>query len=618
MARPLTTASPAGPSPNCRTAFLKDILPAHTVPPAQAAALRARWLAAHGLALPTEVPFYLVVSQVQEDPDGMGTLVPGCCVLAAMGLVSGPQGGDAARRSAVSALLRALAGSACQVWGPGGLRLAAADQGQEGGGAGGELEYNPEWAPASALPGGAAAGSVPQGALPSATVRPAVVASSASGAGDGVLLLNMQPRRTEQSSGAGSAAAGGSGSIPAQQEWGVQDDHRVGGSSSGAEAREDGSGRAGTDCSADLLDPAHSGRGLAGGSADSNGPSHDWAPAGSSGATAGSSDGAQRAKRVSQVRPEALVALKAFLVRRQQELEENGGGGGGGGVGDQQGGGMAGAGAGAWRPAPAGRRGRLLLPSQGTGAGQQGAEARPPAAAPAGIRRPPLFAPNGGPANAAAAAPAGKKPAAGAAKGSAGGGAGKKVCGPATAGGKRAAGEGPGGTCGAAAAGPKPAAAKRAKKAAGSAAVAAGVAGAEALDLLEGADLAKQLAGGAAELGSRLAGSGSEQPASSGAADAAGAARKPRPKAAGPDAAAALAKVAAALTAALEAAGGDASKAGPLKGVTGPELQCYMRAHKLTVGGKKADLEGRALQHFAAAAGGGGGGRGGGPAAGDG
>ena len=32
-------------------------------------------------------------------------------------------------------------------------------------------------------------------------------------------------------------------------------------------------------------------------------------------------------------------------------------------------------------------------------------------------------------------------------------------------------------------------------------------------------------------------------------------------------------------------------------------LQCYMRHHKLTVGGKKADLEARALQHHAAAAG---------------
>jgi hypothetical protein len=37
------------------------------------------------------------------------------------------------------------------------------------------------------------------------------------------------------------------------------------------------------------------------------------------------------------------------------------------------------------------------------------------------------------------------------------------------------------------------------------------------------------------------------------------------------------------------------------KGVSVPELQCYLRAHKLGVSGKKADLEAKVVAHMGGA-----------------
>lgn len=86
------------------------------------------------------MPFYLAVSHSQEDPDDPGFLVPGCCVLTAMGLapLAATAPGGLSRAGALRRALAALTASKSLVWGPGGLTLAAAAaEGGDGGGGGG-------------------------------------------------------------------------------------------------------------------------------------------------------------------------------------------------------------------------------------------------------------------------------------------------------------------------------------------------------------------------------------------------------------------------------------------------------------------------------------------------
>jgi hypothetical protein len=112
---------------------------------AQLDALRALWLAQHGLRLPASIPYFLAVSPSQEDPDGRSALVPACCALTAMGLSQLAPGGlrggpGAGRGAALGRALAALEASRSLAWGPGGLRVVgpAAGDGEMGGGSAGE------------------------------------------------------------------------------------------------------------------------------------------------------------------------------------------------------------------------------------------------------------------------------------------------------------------------------------------------------------------------------------------------------------------------------------------------------------------------------------------------
>jgi hypothetical protein len=586
--------------------FITGIAAPASVPPAQAAALRAHWLAARGLALPPAVPYYVAVSRSQCDPDAPSVLVPCCCVLTALGVapVAAGAAGGVARGEALARALRVLTEDGNLAWGPAGLHRATAAAGGGGGAGGaaaaaapkasnasavgaGEFAYSATWAPASDLPGGAtgqpaasvAAGARPPSQLQATAVAQTAAAATAAAAGklalttaSSVLLVNMRARtdgeadayvRGDQSHRRGGFEAGSAGWRAAhapeehhqQQQQGAEDP-RGGDWACSAAAEVDGcegAGRPGGDGGDEVFCREGGGEGPDGSDPRSGGP--------------GLPPPGRRAPRQSKVSADDLAALKAYLAKRQQLEDEEAAAAGGGAAGVAASRGAAAAAAVA-APRPAGGRQAGVL-------GVPAAKKPPlaPRAAGGSVKRPAL----GG-----AAAP-----------GAAGPGEAAKPPAP-----KRAKKAG-----GAAAAASKPTAAQQAGDTAPLQQPAAAI-DATTIDpsqLNTQPDPQQPAAAAAAAAATAVAPPPPDAEAAAEGA-AAGAAKK-NARAPGPDAGAALAKVTAALAAAITAAGGAtavvaAGGAVLLKGVTGPELQCYMRHHKLTVGGKKGDLEARALQHY--------------------